>query len=112
MLGSWVQVPPVSLVSRAGVAQGSSMTDHPPAAGRETGQETRPTLATLQIVVGNIPVETFDLHAPVELGRREPNEPAPYFRQPQPSGPARIVIADWHEKNVSRKHLLIEPLPD
>ena len=56
------------------------------------------------------PVYSADLPGPLEIGRQSKDEPAPYHQRPQ--GPGwRLVIARPDEDFISRKHVLVEPLP-
>lgn len=50
-----------------------------------------------------------ELEGPVELGRQQPNEEAPYHAKRQ--GPVwRLIIARTNEHNLSRQHVRIEPI--
>ncbi len=51
-----------------------------------------------------------DFGKPVELGRQAQNEPGP-FHQRVDASLTRIVVAPYNEDTISRKHLLLEPLP-
>jgi adenylate cyclase len=55
----------------------------------------------------------ISLTGPIEAGRQRDGEPAPYHLLPGAGGvPQRLVLAPAQEKeNVSRQHLLLEPLP-
>src|SRR4051794_20712000 len=68
---------------------------------------------TLRILEGDRPVRDADLAAPLELGRQRQDELAHdlYAPLPAPSGPARLLVARQSEGNVSRQHVLLEPLP-
>src|SRR5262249_41853914 len=50
---------------------------------------------------------------PLEVGRQRTGEPAPPCLLPaaDPGAPARLILARLEEKNCSRRHLLLEPLP-
>ncbi len=52
-----------------------------------------------------------DLTAALEVGRQRVGEPEPYALLPSGGGAARLVVARQQESNVSRQHLLLEPLP-
>lgn len=66
--------------------------------------------ATLKVYDGARLVVTWELPRVAEIGRREPSEPMPYARIQRPTGD-RLIIADLHETNISRKHLTVEPRP-
>src|SRR6266542_5290089 len=54
-----------------------------------------------------------DLEGPLELGRQREGELAPYSTVPAAGpNPARLIIAPANETaNVSRQHVLLDPLP-
>src|SRR5262245_30795496 len=54
-----------------------------------------------------------DLPLPLEVGRQRSGEPLPPCLLPasDPGTPARLILARQEEKNCSRRHLLLEPLP-
>src|SRR5438094_1611381 len=54
-----------------------------------------------------------DLAEPLELGRQRQDELTHdlYALLPSASGPARLLVARQSEGNVSRQHVLLEPLP-
>jgi adenylate cyclase len=54
--------------------------------------------------------ESADLSEPVEVGRQERGEEDPYCLLVRQGG-RRLIIARAHEDHISRKQLLIEPLP-
>jgi adenylate cyclase len=56
-------------------------------------------------------VHTFDCEGAVEVGRQAEGENGP-FRQRREAGRSRLIIAQLNEPNMSRKHVLIEPVTD
>ncbi len=67
----------------------------------------------VRILVNGVSAFAAPLAAPLELGRQQAGEPEPYALLPAtPPNPARLLIARQGERdNVSRHHLLLEPLP-
>src|SRR5262245_13300762 len=68
----------------------------------------------LRIIEGDLPVREVDLGGPLELGRQRQAELAHALYAllpPAGPGPARLLVARQHEGNVSRQHVLLEPLP-
>jgi len=51
------------------------------------------------------------VQGPVEIGRQAEGEYGPYALR-QTSGHCRLIVARLDEDTVSRKHILLEPLPD
>jgi adenylate cyclase len=56
------------------------------------------------------PVFATEATGPVELGRQAEGEPAPFCSKPD-GDRCRVIIARLDEDTVSRKHVLVEPLP-
>ncbi len=56
-------------------------------------------------------VYSTELSGQVELGRQDKGEDKP-FHQSQKSGLWRLILARFDEDQISRKHVLVEPLPD
>ncbi|MCI0642464.1 MAG: adenylate/guanylate cyclase domain-containing protein [Gemmataceae bacterium] len=56
-------------------------------------------------------VFSTELSGQVELGRQDKGEDKP-FHQAQKNGLWRLVLARFDEDQISRKHVLVEPLPD
>ncbi|MDX1947366.1 MAG: adenylate/guanylate cyclase domain-containing protein [Pirellulaceae bacterium] len=63
---------------------------------------------TLHIYDGATLVASYPLARTVEVGRRQPAEPAPYAFLPRDKSD-RVIIADLYETNISRQHLRLEP---
>jgi adenylate cyclase len=65
------------------------------------------------IVVNGSTMMQIPFSGPVELGRQDQGEPEPYaLLAGRGSAPARLLLARYEERdNVSRHHVLLEPLP-
>ncbi len=71
-----------------------------------------PDSLTIRILEGGRSAFDGQLTAPLELGRQQAGEPAPYAVLPGvDSAPARLVVARQDDRdNISRRHALLEPL--
>jgi adenylate cyclase len=68
----------------------------------------------LRIIEGNLPAREYALSTALELGRQRQEELAHELYALLPASgtsPARLLVARQQEGNVSRQHLLLEPLP-
>jgi adenylate cyclase len=57
-------------------------------------------------------VHSEEFSGALELGRQGQGENGPYSHSLLPSGIRRLIIARFAESSISRKHLLVEPLPN
>jgi adenylate cyclase len=65
----------------------------------------------LSILEGNALTLEVTMTGPLELGRQRGGEPDPYvLLPPTDKAPARLIVARQTESNVSRQHLLLQPL--
>ncbi len=71
------------------------------------------TSPQLRLIEGDRTAAEGRLGGPLELGRQQPGEPQPYAWLPADgSAPARLIVARQDERdNISRRHVLLEPLP-
>src|SRR5436309_15765682 len=74
---------------------------------------TMPESLRLRILEQDTAVFETPLAEPLELGRQRQHDLAHdlYALLPSASGPARLLVARQSEGNVSRQHVLLEPLP-
>ena len=56
-------------------------------------------------------IASFELERPTEIGRRQPNEPAPFVKLSLVDSD-RVIIADLSDTQVSRKHMTFELQPN
>jgi adenylate cyclase len=80
---------------------------------RRTGESEAGVSETFELKVYDQEqlVYTEEFNGALELGRQGQGENGPYSHALLPSGIRRLIMARFAESSISRKHLLVEPLP-